>query len=35
MNYNFDDNVIATTVGEYVLFGLPVRASVKIGRAHV
>lgn len=28
MNYNFDDNVIATTVGEYVLFGLPVRASV-------
>lgn len=28
MNYNFDDNVIASTVGEYVLFGLPVRASV-------
>ena len=28
MNYNFDDNVIAATVGEYVLFGLPVRASV-------
>lgn len=28
MNYNFDDNVITTTVGEYVLFGLPVRASV-------
>lgn len=28
MNYYFDDNVIATTVGEYVLFGLPVRASV-------
>ena len=28
MNYNFDENVISTTVGEYVLFGLPVRASV-------
>jgi hypothetical protein len=26
--YYFDDDVIATTVGEYVLFGLPVRASV-------
>ena len=26
--YYFDDNVIAATVGEYVLFGLPVRASV-------
>lgn len=28
MGYYFDDNVIAATVGEYVLFGLPVRASV-------
>ena len=28
MAYYFDDNVIAATVGEYVLFGLPVRASV-------
>ena len=28
MDYYFDDNVIAATVGEYVLFGLPVRASV-------
>ena len=28
MAYYFDDDVIATTVGEYVLFGLPVRASV-------
>ena len=28
MDYYFDDNVIATTIGEYVLFGLPVRASV-------
>lgn len=28
MDYYFDDNVIASTVGEHVLFGLPVRASV-------
>ena len=28
MGYYFDDNVIAATIGEYVLFGLPVRASV-------
>lgn len=28
MDYCFDDDVIATTVGEYILFGLPISASV-------
>lgn len=28
MDYDFDDDVIATTVGEYILFGLPISASV-------
>ena len=28
MGYYFDDNVIAATIGEYVLFWLPVRASL-------
>lgn len=30
MDYYFDGDVIAATVGEYVLFGLPVRASVSM-----
>lgn len=28
MDYCFDDDVIATTVGEYILFDLPISASV-------